>query len=140
MTHDQHFGDQVTHGGGQARPDWQPVGVDADGRMVEAMPLGAWVARAGAPHALYSTQAQLDDLAEEIADTLDNAMHLEACYVRPDETRCVCVIGKLRAVLPRCGHVDTINRPGPDGVLSYTRECLRTVHPSAAHKHVYGEV
>jgi hypothetical protein len=81
---------------------------------------------------LHATPEQLDRLAETIADMLDNALHLEACWISEDETRCVCIIGALRAVLPRCGHVEMV------GAKKLTRQCLSTVHPSAAYKHVFG--
>lgn len=83
---------------------------------------------------LHSTPEALDGLAEQVADMLDNAMHLEACWISEDETRCVCLIAALRAALPRCGHVENI------GVKGLTRQCLSTVHPSAAYKHVFGTV
>jgi hypothetical protein len=83
---------------------------------------------------LHSTQEALDGLAEQVADMLDTAMHLEACWISADETRCVCLIAALRAALPRCGHVENI------GVKGLTRQCLSTVHPSAAYKHVFGTV
>lgn len=90
---------------------------------------------------LYATQEQQDALAEELADTLDNARHLEGCYVTPDETACVCVIGRLRAMLPRCAYTELKNKPWNETeTLTESRQCLRTVHPSAAWKHVYGEV
>ena len=88
----------------------------------------------GAVFPLHATQEALDGLAEQVADMLDNAMHLEACWISEDETRCECIIGKLRAVLPRCGHVETI------GTKGLTRQCLSTVHPSAPYKHVFGTV
>jgi hypothetical protein len=61
-------------------------------------------------------------------------MHLEACWISEDETRCVCIISQLRAVLPQCGHVEQV------GVKGRTRQCLSTVHPSAPYKHVFGTV
>jgi hypothetical protein len=89
---------------------------------------------AGTSYPLYATQEAQDGLAETFAELLDNAIHLEACWISEDETRCVCIIGKLRAVLPRCGHVESV------GVKGLTRQCLSTVHPSAAYKHVFGTV
>lgn len=85
-------------------------------------------------HPLYTTQSDHDELAEHLADLLDSAMHLEACWISEDETRCVCIIGALRAVLPRCGHVEQV------GTKGLTRQCLSTVHPSKAYKHVFGTV
>jgi hypothetical protein len=86
----------------------------------------------GTSYPLYATQEAQDGLAETFAELLDNAIHLEACWISEDETRCVCIIGKLRACLPRCGHVESV------GVKGLTRQCLSTVHPSAAYKHVFG--
>lgn len=80
-------------------------------------------------------------LVEDVADLLDNALHLEGCYITPDETVCVCIIGQLRALLPRCEHTEMVKRFLGGGVTeTATRRCLRTLHPSAAWKHVYGEV
>lgn len=91
--------------------------------------------------ALYATPEAQQRLAEHLADLLDNAMHLEACYVSPDNTECVCVIGRLRAVLPRCDYTELKNRPwNGTEVLTVSRQCLRTVHPTAHWKHVFGEV
>jgi hypothetical protein len=83
---------------------------------------------------LHATPEALDRLAETIADMLDNALHLEACWISEDETRCVCIIGALRAALPRCGHVEMV------GAKKLTRQCLSTVHPSESYKHVFGVV
>ena len=91
------------------------------------------------PRRLYVTAAEQGQLVEEISDLLDNALHLEGCYIGPDETHCVCVIGVLRAVLPQCGYVETFNRIRSDGVLTDTRSCLRTEHPTAPYQHVFGE-
>lgn len=88
----------------------------------------------GEVFSLHATQEALDGLAEQVADMLDNALHLEACWISEDETRCVCIIGQLRAVLPRCGHVENV------GVKGLTRQCLSIVHPSAPYKHVFGTV
>jgi hypothetical protein len=88
----------------------------------------------GTSYPLHATQEAHDNLAEQVADMLDNAMHLEACWISEDETRCVCIISQLRAVLPQCGHVE------PVGVKGRTRQCLSTVHPSAPYKHVFGTV
>lgn len=90
--------------------------------------------RALATYRLYATQEALDFLAETVAGMLDAAMHLEECWISDDETRCVCIVGKLRDAIPRCGHVE------PIGVKGLTRQCLSTVHPSAPWKHVFGTV
>lgn len=87
---------------------------------------------AGTSYPLHTTQLVLDGLAETIAGMLDDSLHLEACWISEDETRCQCIIGQLRACLPRCGHVE------PVGVKGLTRQCLSTVHPSAPYKHVFG--
>ena len=108
-------------------------------QAVEALPdaqvdkLERWL-DADARYPLYGTQESLDHLAENITSMLDEAMHLEACWISEDETRCVCIISQLRAVLPQCGHVEQV------GVKGRTRQCLSTVHPSAPYKHVFGTV
>lgn len=83
---------------------------------------------------LYATQQAHDNLAEELAEKLDNTLHLEDCWISEDETRCECIISQLRACLPRCGHVEQV------GTKGLTRQCLSTVHPSAPYKHVFGTV
>jgi hypothetical protein len=89
---------------------------------------------AGTSYPLHSDQFTQDMLSETIAGMLDNALHLEACWISEDETRCVCIIGALRAALPRCGHVEMV------GAKKLTRQCLSTVHPSESYKHVFGVV
>lgn len=89
---------------------------------------------AGTSYPLYTDQASHNLFVERLAETLDNTLHLEACWISEDETRCKCLIGKLRACLPRCGHVEQV------GTKGLTRQCLSTVHPSAPYKHVFGTV
>jgi hypothetical protein len=98
----------------------------------QVLPLNAITAAHTYP--LYTTQEQLDNLVEEIARLLDEAMHLEACWISEDETRCVCILGLLRPLLTRCGHVEQV------GTKGRTRQCLSTVHPSAPYKHTFGTV
>lgn len=86
----------------------------------------------GTSYPLHSDQFTQDMLSETIAGMLDSTMHLEACWISEDETRCVCIISALRAVLPRCGHVEMV------GAKKLTRQCLSTVHPSEPYKHVFG--
>lgn len=81
---------------------------------------------------LYSTHEDQEALAEEIASRLDEAMHLEGCYIDPNDTHCVCVVGKLRAVLPQC-EARLIDYPGKP------LRCLRIVHPSTPDRHVFAE-
>jgi hypothetical protein len=96
--------------------------------------------KAASAHPLYATTEQQHQLAEAIADLCDNAMHLEACYVTPDETECVCLIGKLRATLPECEYTELRNWAWNETeILTESRRCLRTVHPTAYWKHVFGE-
>jgi hypothetical protein len=88
----------------------------------------------GTSYPLYGSQVDQDMLAEYVNAKLDDALHLEDCWISEDETRCVCIIAQLRACLPRCGHVEKI------GTKGLTRQCLSTVHPSAPYKHVFGTV
>jgi hypothetical protein len=123
----------------ESRPKWaddperwrQGTVPDPDVRHLMRDAVGKTI---GEVFSLHSTQEALDGLAEQIAGMLDNALHLEACWISEDETRCVCLIAALRAALPRCGHVENI------GIKGLTRQCLSTVHPSAAYKHVFGTV
>jgi hypothetical protein len=103
-----------------------------DGKRVPPESVVAYQETKGYP--LHATQAQQDDLAEEISGLLEEAMHLEACWISEDETRCQCIIAKLQDALPRCGHVERI------GTKGLTRQCLSTVHPSAPYKHTFGTV
>lgn len=92
---------------------------------------------------LYTTPEAQAELAEEIADLLDEAVHLEGCYIDPNDTHCVCLIGKLRAVLPQCGETRTLRTPDSiafDGEGFRMWRCQRVVHPSTPDKHVFGEV
>lgn len=77
-----------------------------------------------------------DGLVEAVAKLLDGALHLEDCYITPGETTCVCLIGKLRALLPLC------NEPRvQDGKTRDTFwRCVRHVHPSTPDAHVFGQV
>ncbi|MEV6413871.1 hypothetical protein [Kribbella sp. NPDC051718] len=74
-----------------------------------------------------------DDLLTFLDELLDNAAHSDECYVNPDDTVCFCLIGKVRAALPKC----EVNRQ-----LAFGRawRCTRTAHPSSPDRHVFGEV
>lgn len=113
--------------------------VDAQGNKMlgqaSVLPAGEPLLRA----TLYTTPEAQGELVEAVADLLDNALHLEDCYIGPDNTECVCVIGKIRAVLPRCPETRTpMGYPETPGVPRYWR-CGRTVHPSRPHAHAFGE-
>lgn len=92
----------------------------------------------GTPEArkLYATDQ--NDLAEAIADQLDHALHLEGCYIGPEETHCVCLVGRIRALLPSCTEPRTQGGYF-DGEATYWR-CVRTVHPSDPDRHFFGQV
>lgn len=89
-------------------------------------------AEADDTHPLFTTEGEQAYLVERLAEILDDAMHLEACFVTPDETACVCIVGGVRAVLPACGQAQQ------HGARSW--RCLRSVHPSEPDRHYFGEV
>ena len=93
---------------------------------------------AGIVHKLYAEPVAHDHLAAEIADLLDHALHLEGCYIGPDDTHCVCLIGKLRALLPLCNEPRT-QGGYLDGEATYWR-CVRVVHPDSPDLHTFGQV
>lgn len=74
-----------------------------------------------------------DDLLTFLDELLDNALHDEGCYVNPDDTVCFCLIGKVRAVLPRC-------EARLAGYESLMWACQRTAHPASPDRHVFGAV
>lgn len=80
---------------------------------------------------------QLEDLAEAIAEMLEDAQHPEGCYIGPDETHCVCLIDRLKAVLPQCPAVRPDISPQTNRA---TWRCVRTVHPTTPDRHVFGGV
>jgi hypothetical protein len=96
------------------------------------------LAECGTPERAKLYADNQGDLAEAVADLLDNALHLEGCYITPDETTCVCLIGKLRALLPLCAQPRTQGGYF-DGEATYWR-CVRHIHPSAPDAHVFGQV
>lgn len=74
-----------------------------------------------------------EELLTALDELLDNALHSDECYVDPDNTTCLCVIGKVRAALPRC-EVHQLTTFGPPW------QCQRTAHPASPDRHVFGEV
>lgn len=76
----------------------------------------------------------LDELAEKIAELLEDAVHAEGCYITPDETHCGCLIGRLKGALPQC--------PAGGGPRDDSGgwRCVRTVHPTTPDAHVFGAV
>jgi len=88
-----------------------------------------------APEVAYSTH---DELLTALDELLDNALHSEECYIDPDDTHCTCVIGKVRAVLPRCEATQPKpRRPFEENVVW---RCQRSAHPASPDRHVFGEV
>lgn len=79
-----------------------------------------------------TTQEQLLTALDEL---LDNALHGPDCYIDPDDTVCSCVIGKVRAVLPRC----PVWQPPPSGEGPLLWRCLRTAHPSQPDRHHFSK-
>lgn len=73
-----------------------------------------------------------EELLTALDELLDNALHGPDCYIDPDDTHCDCVIGKVRAVLPRCSEYTMT----PGGV---PWRCLRTAHPAQPDRHYFSE-
>lgn len=72
-----------------------------------------------------------DEFLTMLDELLDNTLHDDHCYIGPHDTTCVCIIGRLRAVLPPCGAV----KDKGHGVY-WT--CTRTAHPANPNQHYYG--
>jgi len=68
------------------------------------------------------------ELQAHLADLLEDALHSDDCYINPDETVCVCLIGRVRAVLAHCEE-----RRGQ-------WLCIRPAHPDSPHRHVFASV
>jgi hypothetical protein len=79
-----------------------------------------------------------DDLLTALDELLDNALHSDRCYIGPNDTTCVCVIGKVRAALPLCEAVQDRPMLGEPRDTSYWR-CQRTAHPSQPAQHYFSE-
>ena len=83
-----------------------------------------------------------DELLTDLDELLDNALHDDHCYITPNDTVCVCVIGRLRAVLPPCGAVQ-IRKVATQGAFGgegrSVWKCLRNAHPASPDRHYFGE-
>lgn len=73
------------------------------------------------------------ELVEGLADLLEDALHSPLCYIDPDETHCMCLIGQVKALLPLC-EATTDNGHG------IKWRCVRTIHPSTPDMHSFGRV
>lgn len=80
---------------------------------------------AGSIHTQEEFLTALDEL-------LDHTLHAEGCYIDPNDTTCVCVIGAVRAVLPPC----MVKQPPPSGEGDLW-SCTRSVHPASPDRHVW---
>lgn len=72
---------------------------------------------------------------------LDHTLHADECYCDPNDTVCVCVIGKVRATLPPCGatRIQRVNTQGAFGGEGQTvYKCTRNAHPASPDRHVFG--
>lgn len=87
------------------------------------------------PVVTLTTQEELLTALDEL---LDNALHGPECYIGPEDTHCVCVIDRVRAVLPRCEAVQERGRLGEPGDTSYWR-CQRSAHPASPDRHFFSE-
>lgn len=75
-----------------------------------------------------------DELLTLLDELLDNALHDDRCYIDPDNTTCVCVIGKVRAALPPCG---AVYRPANPQRGDRIVTCHRNAHPASPDRHVF---
>lgn len=65
---------------------------------------------------------------------LDHTLHADECYIDDAQTECVCVIGKVRAVLPPCGATYRPKHPQRGDRIA---TCLRNAHPASPDRHVF---
>lgn len=86
---------------------------------------------AGVVAATGSIRTQ-EEFLTALDELLDHTLHSEACYIDPNDTNCVCVIGQVRAVLPACEAV-WIAGKGPSSRWT----CQRSVHPASPDRHVW---
>lgn len=75
-----------------------------------------------------------DQFLTQLDELLDNTLHDDACYIEPNSTTCVCILGRIRADLPPCGAV----RPAP-GAPDRMWPCIRTAHPASPDRHWFSE-
>lgn len=99
-------------------PELQPQTVDELLAEIEASPVVE-----------LTTQEELLTAMDEL---LDNALHSDECFIDPDDTTCVCLIGTLRAALPPCNvhKLMVFGRPW---------RCTRSAHPASPDRHTFGE-
>lgn len=97
--------------------------IDHDHDPLPSVQETGWTAQVARIHSQDEFLTVLDEL-------LDNALHDDRCYTHPSDTECVCIIGRVRAVLPPCGAiVDKGN-----GVYW---KCHRNAHPASPGRHVF---
>jgi hypothetical protein len=116
------------HGEGDHRSGWWCPGIEGPQSPEQLL-----AELEATPVVELTTQEELLTALDEL---LDSAVHSDECYVNPDDTVCFCVIGKVRAVLPRC----PVWRPPPSGEGPLLWRCQRTAHPAAPDRHVFGVV
>lgn len=73
-----------------------------------------------------------EEFLTALDELLDHTLHAEGCYIDPNDTTCVCVIGKVRAVLPAC----MVKQPPPSGEGDLW-SCVRTAHLASPDRHVW---
>lgn len=72
-----------------------------------------------------------DEFLTLLDELLDDTLHDDRCYIHPSDTECVCIIGRIRAVLPPCGAV-------VDKGNGVYWKCVRNAHPTSPDRHTYG--
>lgn len=71
-----------------------------------------------------------DEFLTMLDELLDDTLHDDHCYIHPNDTECVCIIGVIRAVLPPCGAV-------VDKGNGVYWKCVRNAHPASPERHVF---
>lgn len=76
----------------------------------------------------------VDELVVAVRKLTETTAHGHPlCSIDPEETYCLCVIGRIRSGLPRCGYMITV-APSEDspGATFY---CLELAHPDRPTTH-----
>lgn len=79
-----------------------------------------------------------EEFLTALDELLDHTLHAEGCYIDPNDTTCVCVIGQVRAVLPACEATQLPPYPTPDNQdPTHAWHCVRTAHLASPDRHVW---
>ena len=83
-------------------------------------------------------------LLVDLTEILTEAQHAPGCYIDPEETHCVCLIGKVKAVLPRCQETrNSYGGPAEPARLGEPSEpywrCVLIEHPDNPDGHNFGD-